>query len=230
MSAACHVMLTSGIDVCCFTVLQLPDSSTLFIVFSSKNLFCAITKIVELWSVRRISRTKCESQSICTAEQHRKKERMKITCSNVLSNVHYARLAAPLQALGRIRRSQIARRISCNADYEVNDTVKDASSKDISVSPSTGGGSGNAWLALGAVALAAGSLILVKAVYGGPALERLRATSLPLEVALVNGKPTVLEFYADWCEVCNELAPMTLQVLCRNLSCHPCMPPDSLQI
>jgi len=155
---------------------------------------------------------------------------MTIACSNYFCNGHYARPVASLQALVRSQGSRTARRIRCNADYEVKDTVKDESSKDISVSSSSGGGSGNAWLGLAAVVLAAGSLILVKAVDGGPALERLRATSLPLEVALVNGKPTVLEFYADWCEVCNELAPMTLQVLCRVLSCHPCMPPDSLQI
>ena len=31
--------------------------------------------------------------------------------------------------------------------------------------------------------------------------------SMDPEVAFVNGKPTYLEFYAEWCEICKEMAP-----------------------
>ena len=52
-------------------------------------------------------------------------------------------------------------------------------------------------LALGAVASAA---VLFAVSRGGdaPTLATLEKMSTPLEVALANDKPTVLEFYASW--------------------------------
>ena len=31
--------------------------------------------------------------------------------------------------------------------------------------------------------------------------------STPISVALANGKPSLVEFYADWCSTCQSLAP-----------------------
>lgn len=46
----------------------------------------------------------------------------------------------------------------------------------------------------------------------GANLATLEKNATTLDVALRNGKPTVLEFYADWCEVCKESAPTVYSV------------------
>ncbi|MEO1433405.1 MAG: thioredoxin family protein [Cyanobacteria bacterium J06632_19] len=38
-------------------------------------------------------------------------------------------------------------------------------------------------------------------------LADLDQNSVPLEVALSNGKPSLIEFYANWCTVCQKMAP-----------------------
>ena len=43
-------------------------------------------------------------------------------------------------------------------------------------------------------------------------MEKLARQTLEPEVALANGRPTIFEFYADWCEACREMAPAMLSI------------------
>ena len=47
-------------------------------------------------------------------------------------------------------------------------------------------------------------------------LEQLARRSLELPVALANGRPTILEFYADLCESCRAMAPAMEAVESQN--------------
>ena len=47
-------------------------------------------------------------------------------------------------------------------------------------------------------------------------LDQLAKNSLLPEKALSNGRPTVFEFYADWCEACKQMAPDMIAVKKQN--------------
>lgn len=70
----------------------------------------------------------------------------------------------------------------------------------------------NKAIAGGAAGFAIAAFISLRVLGGGPSLASLAATSIPLDIALASGKPTVVEFYADWCEACKEMSPTVFGV------------------
>jgi len=61
------------------------------------------------------------------------------------------------------------------------------------------------------------SLLFIRNTFKASAmLDQLAKNSLLPENALLNGNPTVFEFYADWCEACKEMAPDMINLKKQN--------------
>ena len=69
-------------------------------------------------------------------------------------------------------------------------------------------------LVLGAVAIALGIALAlgIKAQPPAATLEAQAASAISLDVALANDKPTLVEFYADWCTSCQAMAEDLRQI------------------
>lgn len=64
----------------------------------------------------------------------------------------------------------------------------------------------NLLIALGAIALSVTLFLGWQSPQADASLEAQARNAIPLEVAIGNGKPTALEFYANWCTSCQAMA------------------------
>lgn len=64
----------------------------------------------------------------------------------------------------------------------------------------------NLVVVLVAVALSVSVFLGIQTKSTGTSLAALAEASVPLDLALTNGKPTLVEFYANWCTSCQAMA------------------------
>ncbi len=70
----------------------------------------------------------------------------------------------------------------------------------------------NLLIVLVAIALSVALFLGLRTETNSVSLTTLDEQSTPIEVALGNGKPTLMEFYANWCTSCQAMAPNIAQL------------------
>lgn len=65
----------------------------------------------------------------------------------------------------------------------------------------------NAVIAVVAIVLSVALFLGLNTKSGVGTLATMAEEAVPIEVALSNGKPTLMEFYANWCTSCQAMAP-----------------------
>jgi thiol-disulfide isomerase/thioredoxin len=70
----------------------------------------------------------------------------------------------------------------------------------------------NVLIAIVAIVLGAAIFLGIQTEGGATSLEAQAKKAIPIDVALTNGKPTLTEFYADWCGTCQAMAKDLAQV------------------
>jgi thiol-disulfide isomerase/thioredoxin len=65
----------------------------------------------------------------------------------------------------------------------------------------------NFLIAMVAIVLSAALFIGFRTQTSATTLTQLDQKSIPYDTALINGKPSIVEFYANWCTVCQKMAP-----------------------
>lgn len=64
----------------------------------------------------------------------------------------------------------------------------------------------NLLIVLATIVLSVAFVLGVRTETSTATLTTLAENSLPLEIAMTNGKPTLVEFYANWCTTCQAMA------------------------
>jgi thiol-disulfide isomerase/thioredoxin len=65
----------------------------------------------------------------------------------------------------------------------------------------------NFLIAIAAITLTIAIALGLRTQTTGASLDAMAESAVPLEVALSNEKPTLMEFYANWCTSCQAMAP-----------------------
>ncbi len=84
--------------------------------------------------------------------------------------------------------------------------------KSLSPSPNDNNRLRNIVIAFTAITLSVAVFFSLQSQGSAVSLEVQAEKSIPLEIALSNNKPTLMEFYADWCNTCQAMAGDLAQV------------------